>query len=102
KASPSHLFGIYTFHLWKTKGSGELYSSAQKKISKGKAVKIADTKTFQDRLCDILFKESGDKNKYRVFSNAVFENHAVFLLYKRVNDTSIPDFNESLRYQEVN
>ncbi|MNW42630.1 hypothetical protein D3C74_198050 [compost metagenome] len=102
KMSPSHLFEIFTFHLWKNRGSGELYSSTQKKINKMKSLKITDTKTFEDRLCDILFKQSGDKNKYRIFSHAVFEHCLIFLLYKRVNDTSIPDFNESLRNQEVN
>ncbi|MCY9696439.1 hypothetical protein [Paenibacillus alginolyticus] len=101
--SPAHLYEIYTFHIWKVRGSGSLFSSEskQKKITEGKALKIAEEKPFQDKLCDTLFKKSGEKNKYRVFSYTKFNDRIALLIYKRVNDTSIPDFDQNVRNQEV-
>ncbi|OUS77299.1 hypothetical protein B1748_09165 [Paenibacillus sp. MY03] len=104
--SPALLYEIYTFHLWSVKGSGSLLSAeaegSDKKINKTKTEKIAVEKGYQDKLCDNLFKQTGRKNKYRVFSYAQFKERMILLLYKRVNDTSIPDFEENVRNQEVN
>lgn len=101
--SPSHLYEIYTYHMWAVKGTGSLLSSEEKphKVIKNKAEKIALEQSFQENLCNLLHKRSGGKNNYRVFSYSIFKDRVVLLVYKQVNDTSILDFKENVRNQEV-
>lgn len=99
---PAHLFSICTLHLWSVRGMGEQYS-LDKRIKSGVARQVATEKGFEDKLCDMLYKASGEKNKYRIFSHTIVDTkRVIILLYKQIGDISRPDFNEAIRNQEVN
>lgn len=71
-------------------------------ISKQLSRQIATEAGFERTLQDKLFYASGEKNNYRIFSFSIVGDHRyIVLLYKQVNDTSIPDFKEAVRNQEV-
>ncbi|MEK5464929.1 hypothetical protein MKY64_07935 [Paenibacillus sp. FSL R7-0210] len=97
----SHLFSIYTYHLWDVRGSGDTFILSMG-ISKQLSRQIATEAGFERTLQDKLFYASGEKNNYRIFSFSIVGDHRyIVLLYKQVNDTSIPDFKEAVRNQEV-
>jgi hypothetical protein len=99
--SPSHLFSIFTFHAWGVRGSGNLFSS-ECPMQLGLAVQIAKEQGFEEKLKNILFKKSGEKNKYRIFSYAEVDERVIIMLYKQISDVSIPDYNVGVRNQGVN
>lgn len=102
KQSPTLLFSLLTYHLWTVRGTGDLYI-LDKNIEQGKARKVLTEKGFEDTLCNSLYKGSKETNKYRIFSYAIIgENQFIGLLYKQVNDTSIPDYKQAIRHQEIN
>ncbi|OKL36694.1 hypothetical protein [Domibacillus mangrovi] len=101
KKSPANLFSFYTYHLWSVRGSGDLLS-LNKKVSVEKSKDLAKNSEFEKELENRLFKGSGEKNKYRIFSYCILDNQRVIVLwYKRLNDISRPDFKEAIRNQEV-
>ena len=102
RQSPAMLFSLLTYHLWTVRGTGDLFA-LDKNIAPGKARQVLTEKGFGDTLCNLLHKGSKENNKYRIFSYAVVDEcRFIGLLYKQVNDTSIPDYNQGIRHQEVN
>ncbi|QTH40894.1 hypothetical protein J4772_25505 [Cohnella sp. LGH] len=100
--SPALLFSLLTYHLWTVRGTGDLLA-LDKNIGPGKARQVLTEKGFEDTLCNLLYKGSKETNKYRIFSYSIVgENRFICLMYKQVNDTSIPDYNQGIRHQEVN
>lgn len=102
KESPAQLFSILTFHIWTTRGTGDVYT-LNKSIDPGKAGKVLIEKGFKDSLCNYLYKASKECNEYRIFSYSIIgKNRFIGLLYKLVNDISIPDYKQALRSQGIN
>lgn len=100
--NPALLFSLLTYHLWTVRGTGDLFA-LDKSIAPGKARQVVTEQGFEDTLCNLLYKGSRETNKYRLFSYSIVgENRFIGLLYKQVNDTSIPDYNQGIRHQEVN
>ncbi|WFB59567.1 hypothetical protein [Paenibacillus sp. BR1-192] len=100
--SPALLFSLLTYHLWTVRGTGDLFA-LDKNIAPGKAKQVLSEKGFEDKLRNLLYKGSKETNEYRIFSYSIVrENRFICLIYKQVNDTSIPDYNQGIRHQEVN
>lgn len=101
KKSPANLFSFYTYHLWSIRGSGKLLS-LNKKVPIEKSKDLARNGEFEKELQNRLFKGSKEKNKYRIFSYCMLNNHKVIVLwYKQLNDISRPDFKGAIRNQEI-
>ncbi|TFH61191.1 hypothetical protein [Peribacillus frigoritolerans] len=101
KDSPAHLFSFYTYHLWTIRGSGNLFS-LNKKVPIEKTKDLARNGEFEKELENRLFKASGEKHNYRIFSYCIINNQRVIILwYKQLNDITRPDFKGAIRNQEV-
>ncbi|OME34932.1 hypothetical protein [Paenibacillus odorifer] len=100
--TPSQLVSLMTYHLWTVRGTGDIFA-LDKKLDSIKARKVLTDKGFEDALCNLLYKGSKETNKYRIHSYcAIRESRFIGLLYKQVNDTSIADYKQAIRHQEVN
>lgn len=97
--SIQHLIALYTLHNWLNKGTGIVFSS-DKSISLKKALSIPEksAKHFEDE----LHKKSSRDNNYRIFAYTSYDNiNVLIILYRQVNDASVPDFDEPFRNKEV-
>ncbi|NHN34832.1 hypothetical protein [Paenibacillus agricola] len=100
--TPSQLVSLLTYHYWTVRGTGNIFA-LDKKLDSSKARKVLIEKGFEDTLCNLLYKGSKETNKYRIHSYcAIGESRFIGLLYKQVNDTSIADYKQAIRHQEVN
>lgn len=100
--NPSQLFSLLTYYLWTVRGTGDVYTM-DKSIVPGKARKVLTEKGFEVALCNSLYKASGEKNEFRIYSYAIVGDYRhIAMLYKQVNDTSIADYKQAKRNQEVN
>ncbi|UUI41170.1 hypothetical protein [Oceanobacillus oncorhynchi] len=97
--SIQHLICIYTLHNWLIRGTGDVFSS-NKSINLDKALSIPEkgAEHFEGE----LYKKSSESNKYRVFSFTSYDNiNVLIILYRQINDTSVPDFDEPFRNKEI-
>jgi hypothetical protein len=98
--APNLLFDLITYHHWKNRSTDTLYTFA-KSQKKEFVLKIAKEKGYRDSLCDSLYNASGKANIYKVYSYAEIGNSIIFHLYKKVNDKTVPDFEQPVRNREV-
>lgn len=100
KLGPTKLIEIFTWYLWDNRASGKLFM-CNKAVPVSIAKKIANEHTFHVTLRDSLYKGSGSKNFYRVFSNSVVNNRILILLYRLISDAPRADFVSAPRNREV-
>ncbi|KON88933.1 hypothetical protein AF332_20495 [Sporosarcina globispora] len=89
---------LYTLYSWDIKSTGDLYTY-EKGITLDEAQKIPSS--YRNILIDELFRESGQKQKFRVFSYLILDQTVTVILYKQVNDAPRADFDKAVRNKEV-
>ncbi|WP_191567592.1 hypothetical protein [Metabacillus idriensis] len=98
--APNILFEINTYHHWRNRSTDKLYTFINKQ-SEQKVLKIAKEAGSRDKLCDDLYKGSGQANFYKVYAFSNLKKSIIFHLYKKVNDKTVPDFEQPVRNREV-
>ncbi|WP_330502657.1 hypothetical protein V2I71_12675 [Peribacillus frigoritolerans] len=98
--APNLLFEVSTYHNWRNRSTDKLYTFT-KKQSEQKILKIAKEAGFRDSLCNELHKASGQANFYKLYSYSKLGTTIIFHLYKKVNDKTVPDFEQPIRNREV-
>jgi hypothetical protein len=99
--SPVHLIELFTWYLWDNKASGKLFVFDKENIPYSEAKKIAEEYTYNIKLRDILYKASGSKNQYRVYSYSIILKKVLVLLYRQISDAPRADFVSAPRNREV-
>lgn len=89
---------LFTLYSWGIKGSGDLYTF-EKGITKQHLNKIPTE--YSKTIINTLYKGSGNKNEYRVFSYFETESSVLVTLYKKINDAPRADFDKAVRNKEV-
>ncbi|AHM64099.1 hypothetical protein LK13_15035 [Paenibacillus polymyxa] len=100
RLSPIHLVEIFTCFVWDSKSSGKKYIFSNK-ISVTETRKIANEESYNKELKETLFKGTGSKNYYRVFSFSMHSKKVLILLYRQISDAPKPDFVSAPRNREV-
>ncbi|WP_043890704.1 hypothetical protein [Paenibacillus sp. Aloe-11] len=100
RMSPIYLVEIFTCFVWDSKSSGKKYIFS-KKITVNEARKIANEDSYNKELKETLFKGTGSKNHYRVFSYSIHSKKVLILLYRQISDAPKPDFVSAPRNREV-
>jgi hypothetical protein len=99
--SPTHLIELFTWYLWDSRASGKLFVFDKESISHSEAKKIAQENTYNNELRDILYKASGSKNQYRVYSYSIISKKVLILLYRQISDAPRADFVSAPRNRDV-
>jgi hypothetical protein len=98
--APNLLFDLATYHHWRNRSTDKHYTYTNK-VTEQRILKIAKEAGTRDSLRDELYKASGQSNFYKVYSYSKFNNVIIFHLYKKVNDKTVPDFEQPVRNREV-
>ncbi|WP_316572050.1 hypothetical protein [Neobacillus sp. YIM B06451] len=100
KEAPNLLFDLSTYHHWRNRSTDNIYTYG-KSQTKEYVLKIVNEKGFRDELCNSLYAASGKANSYKLYSYSVIGNILIFHLYKKINDKTVPDFEQPVRNREV-
>lgn len=99
--SPVHLIELFTWYLWDSRASGKLFVFDKESISHSEVKKIAQDTSFNNSLRDALYKASGSKNLYRVYSYSIISKKVLILVYRQISDAPRADFVSAPRNREV-
>ncbi len=98
---PNNLSSILTYHYWLSRASGQMYHFDQS-IGIDKVKSLLTEKQYTENLGKLLKRHSTHDNNYKLFSYSIIQDTlCIGLLYKEINDTSIPDFDDAVRNKQV-
>jgi len=101
KIDPHYFSFILTYHYWLSRASGHVYHFDQN-IKPTKAKALLTESEYTEKLGKLLKTNSTHDNNYKLFSYSIIQDTLfIGLLYKEVNDTSIPDFDDAVRNKQV-
>ncbi|UNK19366.1 hypothetical protein MNQ98_04855 [Paenibacillus sp. N3/727] len=97
--SPSWLFEVLVLHEWRNKASGDLYVTD--KNFPDVRNKLSSDNSYQTKLLEIMRKNSGQNNDYRVVAHCdTGEKHSIYLMYKKVKDSKRPGYDQNKRIKD--